>query len=317
MSRHRKKKHSKKFRRTAVLAAVAAAAAGVLIFWGVFYIRDVEVVGNTRYTEEEIREMVMDGFLDRNSVYLSVFRSHIDMEDVPFLDYVDVEYLGRDRIRLIVTEKNPIGYISLNGTDYYFDQDGVVLEAVSERSALEPGGTGLAGNTPTPSAAPETADTSEDEETVRVTGVPQTSGNRVEAQPVTPSDDSQKIRIQEEEFSPSLSDLPLVTGLGCESAAVGEKLSVADDSVFNTILALDRMIEKYEIRPDSLEFTQSLTAILHYGDIRVNLGEDSGLEEKMIRVAAILPKLEGKSGVLHLEDYTEDTQNILFSQDEQ
>ena len=37
----------------------------------------------------------------------------------------------------------------------------------------------------------------------------------------------------------------------------------------------------------------------------------------MIRVAAILPKLEGKSGVLHLEDYTEDTQNILFSQDEQ
>lgn len=86
MSRHRKKKHSKKFRRTAVLAAVAAAAAGILIFWGVFYIRDVEVVGNTRYTEEEIREMVMDGFLDRNSVYLSVFRSHIDMEDVPFLD---------------------------------------------------------------------------------------------------------------------------------------------------------------------------------------------------------------------------------------
>ena len=134
---------------------------------------------------------------------------------------------------------------------------------------------------------------------------------------MTPSDDSQKIRIQEEEFSPSLSDLPLVTGLGCESAAVGEKLSVADDSVFNTILALDRMIEKYEIRPDSLEFTQFLTAILHYGDIRVNLGEDSGLEEKMIRVAAILPKLEGKSGVLHLEDYTEDTQNILFSQDEQ
>ena len=67
MSRHRKKKHSKKFRRTAVLAAVAAAAAGILIFWGVFYIRDVEVVGNTRYTEEEIREMVMDGFLDRRS----------------------------------------------------------------------------------------------------------------------------------------------------------------------------------------------------------------------------------------------------------
>ena len=32
----------------------------------------------------------------------------------------------------------------------------------------------------------------------------------------------------------------------------------------------------------------------------------------MTRVAAILPKLDGMAGTLHLEDYTEETQNIIF-----
>ena len=35
----------------------------------------------------------------------------------------------------------------------------------------------------------------------------------------------------------------------------------------------------------------------------------------LTRVAAILPKLSGMSGVLHLEDFTDDTQNIIFDQD--
>lgn len=278
MRRSKKRKHSKKYRRRILLSVIAAAAAGLLIFWEMFYIRHVEVVGNTRYTQEEIRKIVMKGFLDKNSVYLSVFRNHIKAEGELFLDSVDVEYLGRDTVRLIVTEKNPVGYVSLEGTDYYFDKDGVVLGEVSESSALEPGGTGLAGNTPEASSGEEE---------------------------------------QEEEngTEPSLEDLPLVTGLGCTSAAVGEKLSVKDDSVFGTVLALNRMFKKYDIQPDSLEFSEDLTVTLHYGNVRVDLGKDTDLEEKMIRAAAILPKLEGKSGVLHMEDYTEDTQNLVFSQD--
>ena len=47
----------------------------------------------------------------------------------------------------------------------------------------------------------------------------------------------------------------------------------------------------------------------------MRLGADTDLEEKMTRVAAILPELEGMSGVLHLEDFTEDTQNIVFGQE--
>lgn len=308
MSRSKKKKHTKKFRWIVAGTVAAGLITGVLVFWNLFYIRDVEVVGNTRYTSEEIREMAMGGFLEQNSVYLSVFRSHIDMDDVAFLDFIDVEYLGRDKIRLIVTEKNPVGYVSLDGMNYYFDKDGVVLEAVSENGLAEPGGTGLAGNTQTSDGtpAPETTEIPE--------ATPETPGNAVDPQPATGSEEPEE-EAEGGEATPSLSDLPLVTGLECKAAAVGEKLSVADDSVFNTILALNRMIEKYSIQPDSVEFAENLAVILHYGNVRIYLGADSSLEEKMIRVAAILPKLEGKSGVLHLEDYTEDTQNIVFTED--
>ena len=54
---------------------------------------------------------------------------------------------------------------------------------------------------------------------------------------------------------------------------------------------------------------------LHYEDVRIQIGGDMLLEEKVSRVAAILPELEGLSGVLHLEDYAKDTQNIIFDRD--
>ncbi|HIV24897.1 MAG TPA: cell division protein FtsQ/DivIB [Candidatus Scatomonas pullistercoris] len=295
MSRKKKKKRSRKTRKIILCSVLGAAAAAVLLFWGLFYIREVEVVGNTRYTAEEVEDMVISGFLDHNSVWLSVFRRQINLEDVPFMESVEVEYLNRGSVRLFVTEKHPIGYVNLNGIRYYFDQEGLVLEAVHDSETLEPGGTALAGN------AEE--NTSSSVSSGSVSSSAERSG--------TDSTEEQKA----EGYSPALTDLPLVTGLSVDTAAVGEKLQVEDASVFNTIQALVRMMEKYSIQPDSIEFAEDLTVTLHYGDVQVRLGADTDLEEKMTRVAAILPELEGMSGVLHLEDFTEDTPNIVFGQE--
>ena len=67
--------------------------------------------------------------------------------------------------------------------------------------------------------------------------------------------------------------------------------------------------------PDRVEFSENLSMTLSYDQVRIGLGDDSLLEEKMTRVTAILPKLSGLSGILHLEDFTEDTQNIIFDPD--
>ena len=45
------------------------------------------------------------------------------------------------------------------------------------------------------------------------------------------------------------------------------------------------------------------------------LGKDEYLEDKMTRVSAILPKLSGKKGILHLENVNENSKTITFEQD--
>ena len=46
------------------------------------------------------------------------------------------------------------------------------------------------------------------------------------------------------------------------------------------------MTEKYNITPDSVEFNENSEIILHYYDtVRILLGTDTALEEKMTRVA--------------------------------
>ena len=42
---------------------------------------------------------------------------------------------------------------------------------------------------------------------------------------------------------------------------------------------------------------------------------DTALEEKMTRVAAILPSLSGLSGELHMEDYKDGDSSFVFSKD--
>ena len=285
------RKMPKKTRRLILLSAAGAVLLALLLFWGLFYITEVEVVGNTRYTAQEIEDMALDGFFSHNSILLYTFSRHMNLEDIPFMESVDVEYLNRNKIRLHVSEKQIIGYVRLEETDYYFDKDGMVLEAFasSESQSTED----AAGA----DAVPDTGAEADGQ------GENQTENGSVNG------------GTGSVQFRPALTDVPLITGLKFESVEVGQVLSVEDPTVFNTILALTRMIDKYEIQPDYVEFAEDQSMTLYYGNVRISLGTDSNLEEKMTRVAAILPKLTGKSGVLHLEDFTDDTQNIIFDQD--
>ena len=59
--------------------------------------------------------------------------------------------------------------------------------------------------------------------------------------------------------------------------------------------------DRFRFCPDHIQFDSSYSISLIYGDITVQLGKDADLEEKMNRVIAILPKIQGKKGILHME----------------
>lgn len=112
----------------------------------------------------------------------------------------------------------------------------------------------------------------------------------------------------------AMKEAPQICGLNFAWARLHEILPVEDASVFNTILGISRMINKYSIFPDAVVFDEKMDISLTYGEITVDLGADQLMEEKLARVAAILPSIEGKQGILHMEDYDGSSENIVFSQ---
>ena len=89
-----------------VLVILAAAAAGVGYYIMTTYtVRQVYVEGNVHYTEDEIKEIVMDGPLGNNSLYLSLKYRNKGVQNVPFVDVMDVKVPAPDTIKIIVYEK--------------------------------------------------------------------------------------------------------------------------------------------------------------------------------------------------------------------
>ena len=110
--------------------------------------------------------------------------------------------------------------------------------------------------------------------------------------------------------------VPKIIGLGASNIGLEHVIVFEEPQALNTITAIRNVIARYEICPDIVEFDADMNITLHYGDITALLGPDVLLEEKMIRVGGILPHLEGYKGVLHLENFTRDTENIVFDSEE-
>ena len=94
--KNRKKKKNRKIRiLTGVVLGVGLAGA---LFFNVFKIRNIQVAGNTRYTKDEIKEMVADDKWMKNTVLLTTFHSKVDMSDIPFMNSVEFTFVSYDTI---------------------------------------------------------------------------------------------------------------------------------------------------------------------------------------------------------------------------
>ena len=129
---------------------ILLAAAVVAVLLGAAYyvihtytVKTVYVEGNVHYTEEEIKSFVMDGPLGNNSLYLSMKYKNKGVENIPFVDIMDVSILAPDTVKITVYEKALAGYVKYLDTYMYFDKDGYVVECSNVRTAGVPQITGL------------------------------------------------------------------------------------------------------------------------------------------------------------------------------
>lgn len=303
---------------------VAGVAAGVvllaiLLFFALFKVDTVLVVGSTRYSDEEIRQMALDTPLDTNTLLAVLFHSHIEAEDIAFVESFDLERLDSHTLRIHVNEKQIVGYVVKDDVKMYFDKDGYVVESEAQTDEEKTDPEAQLQELETlrqemeaqqAAEAQQEAEGEDESQEEQQESAQQQELEVLEPEVVTSNDDAT-------EFKAAVTDVPMVLGITTGDVIMGEKISVEDDSIFNTILGITRMVEKYQILPECVFFDQdyNITLVYNEGRIHCQLGQDALLEEKITRVAAILPKLEDQTGILHLEDYAEDTVNIIFSQE--
>lgn len=113
---------------------IAMALGGVYYFLDHYRVKNVYVDGNLHYTKEEIMDIVMDGPLGNNSLYLSMRYKNKSITDIPFVAAMDVNVVSADTIRIVVYEKSLAGYIEYLGRYIYFDKDGRVVESSTMRT---------------------------------------------------------------------------------------------------------------------------------------------------------------------------------------
>lgn len=210
-----------------------------------YEVTTVYVEGNVHYSNEEVMDMVMTGRLGHNSLFLALKYKDKGVDNIPFVQTMDVDILSPDTIRITVYEKALAGYIEYLGRYMYFDKDGIIVETSDQRTA----------------------------------GIPQ------------------------------------VTGLHFGYVVMYEKLPVDNPEIFENILDITQLLNKYQIQADKIYFDKSMHKTLYFGKARISLGSNDNIGEKIMRLKAILPELDGKKGLLRMDNYSEEMQNITFEVD--
>jgi cell division protein FtsQ len=224
---------------------IAALAGGYAYIVSNYTVTTVHVEGNVHYTNEEIMDMVMGGRYGNNSLFLALKYRDKGIDDIPFIQTMDVSIESKDTIRITVYEKALAGYVSYLGRYVYFDKDGIVVETSEEK----------------------------------------TEG------------------------------VPLVTGLQFDHVILHEPLPVEQPEVFDEILNITQQLAKYDLSADKIYFDSDYEVTLIFGEARISLGTNDDLDEKIMKLQYILPDLQGKSGVLDMREYSEDTKTYTFEQD--
>ena len=128
------RKHKK-----AILGTLGAVLlAGLVFFFSYFHVTKVEVMGTSRYTDEQVKEMALRGAFTDNSVLSVLLHSRVDVEGVPFVEGFHITRLSHNSICISVREKKAVGCIPYLDSYIYFDRNGIFVEGSKTRDESVP-----------------------------------------------------------------------------------------------------------------------------------------------------------------------------------
>jgi cell division protein FtsQ len=111
-----------------------------------------------------------------------------------------------------------------------------------------------------------------------------------------------------------LEEIPVIKGLKFDKIMLGEKLVVQKDELFDVIINLTQLIQKYELDVDKITFSSDYEVTLDCGDIRVLLGKKSTYDEALSELKNILAEAQDMKITLDMRNYVKGTHNIIGKQ---
>lgn len=110
--------------------------------------------------------------------------------------------------------------------------------------------------------------------------------------------------------------VPYITGIDYESFTLYEKLKVSEEEIFDRILDLSQLVQKYELPLDRIHFSKDGSVMLQTEGIKMYLGEREFYDEQIASLTEVLPKAieEKLKGKIYLENYASGD-DIIFHKD--
>lgn len=109
-----------------------------------------------------------------------------------------------------------------------------------------------------------------------------------------------------------LTEVPSLSGFSFDSIEVGQSLPIEDSNLLSDVLEVNSAVKKENMGIKSVSFDSKGSITINTETIEIRLGQGEHLEEKLGLAGVLLKKLDGKSGILHLEDYDGTNGNRSF-----
>ncbi len=106
--------------------------------------------------------------------------------------------------------------------------------------------------------------------------------------------------------------IPKITGIDFDYIVLHEPIPVSDSKIFNGIMNITQLLEKYELAVDKIHISEKLEMTLYMGNVKVELGNDDRLNEKIIDLNDMRENLKDLSGTLYMREYDENGSGYTF-----
>lgn len=100
------------------------------LYVNTFELKEIQVSGCKNVSEQQIIDAVKEK--GDNTLFLYISNKFSPIEGIPFVSKVEIEYISKNQVAVVVYEKSLAGCVEYMNNYVYFDKDGVVLDVSSQ-----------------------------------------------------------------------------------------------------------------------------------------------------------------------------------------